>query len=226
MSGFVRSIRLKKKVFALTPLALGVAAMAYAQAAQAPALPPGPAPSVMTAPHGGPTKVAIIQLQQAMLKTQEGQKDSAEMAAKFGPRRQVLEKQNTDIEAMRDQLSKGAATLSEAAKQKMAADVASGQKRLQRDGEDFDAEVQSYENGLMQTMVSKMVDLIGKYANQNGYAMVVDVSNQQSPFIWADQAFVITDTIVKLYDQAHPATAPAAAAPAVKPPAAPPAKKQ
>jgi outer membrane protein len=200
--------------------------MAYAQAAQAPALPPGPAPSVMTAPHGGPTKVAIIQLQQAMLKTQEGQKDSAEMAAKFGPRRQVLEKQNTDIEAMRDQLSKGAATLSEAAKQKMAADVASGQKRLQRDGEDFDAEVQSYENGLMQTMVSKMVDLIGKYANQNGYAMVVDVSNQQSPFIWADQAYVITDTIVKLYDQAHPATAPAAAAPAVKPPAAPPAKKQ
>ncbi len=226
----VRSIRLKKNVFALTALALGVAAMASAQAAQAPAPAPpaaagvtAPAPTVAT---GVPSKVAIIQLQQAMLKTQDGQKASADMQAKFGPRRQVLEKQQTDLKAMQDQLSKGAATMSDAAKQKMASDIASGQKKLQRDGEDFDAEVQSYENGLQQGLLTRLVDVIAKYATQNGYAMVVDVSSQQSPLIWADQAYVITDAIVKLYDEVHPGAAPAAAAPAVKPPVLPPVKKQ
>ncbi len=224
---------MKKNVCVITVLALGVAATAYAQAAQAPA----PAPPVAAggvaaaAPTGTPTKVAIIQLQQAVVKTQDGQKASADMQAKFGPRKAALEKQQTDLQGMQDQLTKGGATLSDAAKQKMSADIASGQKKLQRDGEDFDAEVQNYENGLMQEIVSKMVDVIAKYATQNGYAMVVDVSSQQSPVIWADQGNVITDTIVKLYDQAHPVAgaAPAArpaAAPPARSPAAPPVKKQ
>jgi outer membrane protein len=80
--------------------------------------------------------------------------------------------------------------------------------------------------------VTKMIEVIAKYASQNGYAMVVDVSSQQSPLIWADQAYVITEPIVKLYDQAHPVAGAAApvvtptSSPAVKPPAAPPVKKQ
>jgi outer membrane protein len=217
---------LKQNVLAFSILALG-AGMAYGQAAQAPA----PAPPVAAgttaapAPTSTPSKVAIIQLQQALVRTQEGQKASADMQAKFGPRKQALEKQTTDLQAMQEQLSKGGATMTDIAKQKLASDLASGQKKLQRDGEDFDSEVQNYENGLMQQMVTKMVEVISKYASANGYAMVVDVSSQQSPLIWADQANVITDAIVKLYDQAHPVPGAAAApVPSAKPPAAPPKK--
>lgn len=221
---------MKNKILVMTAGFLGVAAMAYAQAAQAPA-PPPPAPAGVAAPTTGtaaPTKVAIIKLQEAILRTKDGQKASAEMQVKFGPRKQALEKQNTDLQALQEQLAKGAATLSDAAKQKMASDLAAGQKKLQRDGEDFDAEVQSYENTLMQQLATKLMDVVIKYASQNGYAMVLDVSSQQSPVLWADQATVITDTIIKLYDEAHPDTAaPAARPPAAKPPAAaPPAKKQ
>lgn len=218
---------MKKNVLILTVFALGAAAAAHAQAAQAPA--PAPAApmagGVASTPSGPPTKVAIVQLQAAVIRTQEGQKAAADMQTKFGPRRAALEKQQSDLASLQDQLQKGGATLSDAAKQRMAGDISTGQKRLQRDSEDFDGEVQSYENGLMQDMVTKMVDVIAKYATQNGYAMVVDVSNQQSPLIWADQANVITEAIVKLYDQAHPSAVPAGAAPA-KPPAAPPVKKQ
>lgn len=224
---------MKKNVSALTVLALGAAAMAYAQAAQAPApappMPAGAAPA--SAPVGSPTKVAIIQLQKAIVSTQDGQKASADMNAKFGARKSALEKRDTDLKGMQEQLNKGGATMTDAARQKLAADISAGQKKLQRDGEDFDGDVSAYENGIMQDLAAKMVDVISRYATQNGFAMVVDVSNQQSPLIWADQANVITDAIIKLYDQAHPgtgATAPAAAAPAPagKPPAAPPVKKQ
>ena len=74
----------------------------------------------------------------------------------------------------------------------------------------------------------KMMDVVTKYATQNGYAMVVDVSNQQT-VIWADPSTNITAEAVKLYDQAHPqaaapaaGTKPAAPAPAGAKPATPP----
>lgn len=207
---------MNKNFFALTAGFLAVAAMGYAQAAQAPA--PAPA-GVAATPTAVSTKIAIIHLQKAVVSTKDGQKASADMQAKFGPRKQALEKAQTDLQAMQDQLNKGAATLSDAAKQKLANDIAAGQKKLQRDGQDFDEEVQTFENNLMQQLATRLMDVVIKYATQNGYAMVLDVSNQQSPVLWADQGVVITDTIVKLYDQAHPETA---AAPA---PAAPPAKK-
>jgi outer membrane protein len=78
------------------------------------------------------------------------------------------------------------------------------------------------------------MDVIIKYATQNGFAMVVDVSNPQTPVLWADPAVDITNEIVKLYDQGHPGTgaAPATAKPAgtpaaaPKPPVTPPATKK
>jgi outer membrane protein len=81
------------------------------------------------------------------------------------------------------------------------------------------------------------MDVIIKHATQNGFAMVLDVSNQQTPVLWADPSADITTEVIKLYDAAHPAagaapTAPAASAPkppapaAAKPPAAPPATKK
>jgi outer membrane protein len=54
--------------------------------------------------------------------------------------------------------------------------------------------------------------VLEKYATANGYALVLDVSNQQTPVLWASQTIDITTDIVKLYDQANPGTAAPAAA--------------
>ena len=85
---------------------------------------------------------------------------------------------------------------------------------MTRGGEDFDAAVQQEEGKLMNDLGQKMLDVVSKYAAQNGFAMVLDVSNQQT-VLWADPSANITAECIKLYDQAHPGTgaAPAAAAP-------------
>jgi len=222
---------MKNRISAFTVLALGVASMAHAQAptqtAAAP-LAPAPAAAAPAAPTATPTKVAIIQLQNALLLTKEGQKASAEMNTKFGPRRAALQKQQDDLTAMQDQLNKGAATLSEEARQKIAADLANGEKDLKRKGEDFESDVQTEEGRLMNELLPKIHDVIIKYATQNGFAMVIDVSNQQTGVLWADQGINITDPVVKIYDLAHPVAAGAgtpAGSAAPSPPAAPPAKK-
>ena len=205
-----------KKNFAVFPaLALGLAALAHAQAA-------------------APTKVAIISVQQAILQTKDGQKASGDLQTKFTPRRDELAKKDANIKALQDQMKKGSATMSEEAKTKIARDIDSNQKSLQRDSEDFDADVQQEEGKIMQDLGQKMMDVIIKYATQNGFAVVLDVSNQQTPVLWADPSADITTEIIKLYDQAHPGTGPAPAAtkPAAppagmpKPPANPPATKK
>jgi len=201
---------LTKNSLVIPAIALGVAAFAHAQAA-------------------APTKVAIISVQQAILQTKDGQVASAALQAKFLPKRQELEKKQASIQGLQDQMKKGSATMSEDAKQKIARDIDANQKSLQRDSEDFDADVQQEEGRIMQDLGQKIMDVIIKYATQNGYSMVLDVSNQQTPVLWADPSADITTEIIKLYDQAHPGTgagaAPATAKPAAGAPATTPAPR-
>ena len=166
-----------------------------------------------------PTKVAIIHIQQAILSTKDGQKAQQDLQAKFGPKRQQWRRSSPTSPALQDQLKKGSATMSDDAKNKLAKRHRQpDQKCLQREGEDFDAEVQQEEGKLMNDLGQKMMDVVSKYATQNAFAMVVDVSNQQT-VLWADPSTNITAECIKLYDQAHPGTG--AAAPAAPGTAAP-----
>jgi outer membrane protein len=205
-------------------LALGLAGLAAAQTPAPAAKPAGPAP----------TKIAVINIQQAIANTKDGKKASADLQTKFGPRRSTLEKRQTDLQAMGEQLRRGSATMSEDAKAKMQRDIDANTKSLQRDAQDLNDDADQDQSKILNEIGGKMMQVIDQYATQNGYAVVLDVSNQQTPVIWASAATEITAEIVQLYDQAHPggtsaapaARPPAAAAPkppAAKPPAAAPA---
>ena len=220
---------MNKKV-AFPALALSLASLAAAQTAAPTAAGSAPAAKIASAPAVVPTKIAIINIQKAIIETRDGQKAAAELQTKFNPRKSALEKRQTDITAMQEQLRKGAATMSEEAKARMEKDIETNTKSLQRDAQDLNDDVDQENGKLMNEIGSKIMQVIEQYATQNGFAVVLDVSNQQSPVLWASASTDITSDITRLYDQAHPAsaTAPAPAArPAapVKPPAAPVVKK-
>jgi outer membrane protein len=185
---------LKKNFVVFPALVLGMAAMAYAQA---------------------PTKVAIIHVQNAILSTKDGQKAAGDLSSRFAPKKSALEKKQTEITGLQDQLKKGSATLSEDAKAKLMRDIDSGNKSLQRETEDAQADLDQEQGKIMQELGNKVMAVIEKYATQNGYALVLDVSNPQTPVLWAASAIDITNDIVKLYDQANPGTG--GTAPASKP---------
>jgi outer membrane protein len=167
-----------------------------------------------------PRKVATVHVQKAILETKEGQKAAQDLQAKFTPRRTELEKKQADITAIQAQMRAGSATMSDAAKAKLQRDYDKNATEFKRAQDDFDAEVQQDEGKIMNDLGQKILDVISKYCAQNSIAMVVDVSNQQSPVLWADPSIDITNEVTKLYDQAHPVAAPTPA------PALPPAKKQ
>jgi hypothetical protein len=67
-----------------------------------------------------------------------------------------------------------------------------------------------------------MMQVIDKYAQSNGYSIVLDVSNPNTPVLYASNTIDITKEVIDMYDKTI-GTAPAAAAPAKPAPLAPPA---
>jgi outer membrane protein len=209
---------------------MGFAALAQAQTApvgQAPV--PAPAPAA-AAPAGNvalPTKIAIIPIQQAIMSTKEGSAYGAALNTKYQPRKDDFEKRQRDIQALQDQLKKGSATMSDDAKAKIERDIDAKTKSLQRDTQDTSADYEEEMGKVYQELGNKMLQIIEQYSYQNGFAVVLDVSNQQTPVIWAAPSSNIAADIIKLYDQAHPGGTPAAGAKApaaARPPAAAPIK--
>jgi outer membrane protein len=209
---------LNKNSVVITAVLYGLTAGALAHA-QAPAT-GGPAP----------TKIAVINLSEAMARTKEGQQVAAVINSKFGPKKAEFDKKQADIEQATEKLNKGRATMSDDAQKQLAADIQKKSTDLKRFGEDSQAEMDTDENRATQELQQKMGPILTQYAMQNNFAIVIDVG-QQSPVLWYATATNVTDVMVALYDQAHPvATAPAAGGTATKPtptpPPVPPAKKQ
>jgi outer membrane protein len=207
---------LKKNSVVITAVLYGVAAGALAHA-QAPA-----------ATGAAPTKVAVINLQEAMARTKEGQAVAAKINEKFGPKKAEFDERQKQVEQLTDKLNKGRATMSDDAQKQLAADIQKKGTDLKRFGEDSQAEMDNDEAKATQDLQRKIEPILTNYAIQSNYAVVIDVG-QQSPVLWYASATNITDVMVALYDQAHPVAAAPGAAPkpaAPSTPPAPPAKKQ
>jgi len=210
---------LKKNVAAIPALFCCAAALAYAQVQPAPTQAAAPPPH-QAMPGPAATKIAIINIQSAILNTKDGQKAAADVQVKFNPRKTELDKKRTEIDAIQEQLRKGAATMSDEAKERLQKEIDAGTKELNRKGQDMNDDLEQEQGRIMQDLGAKMMKIVEEYAAQNGYAVVLDVSNPQTDVLWAAASTNITPDIVRLYDQAHP-NAAAPAPPAAAKPAAP-----
>jgi outer membrane protein len=203
-------------------IALGTAA--FGQGAATPAAPATPAP---TGPV--PTKIGVVNIQQAIGECAEGKKEIDALQQKFTPKQTELKNLSDEVESLKKQYQAQADKLSDDEKSSRAKAIDTKQKSLQRNYEDAQAEFQQAEQEVINRIGSKMVTVLEKYANANGYAVVLDVSNPQtSPVLWATQASVITKDLVDAYDKENPAgiSAPApkpagSAGTATRPPTAP-----
>ena len=175
------------------------------------------------------TKVGIIHIQNAIISTKDGQKAASDLTARFAPRKSDLEKKQSTIAQLQDQLRKGSNTMSEEAKQKLMREIDQSTKSLNRETEDAQAELDQEQNKIMQELGQRIMAVIDKYAKDNGYALILDVSSQQTPVLYATNSIDITQDIIALYDKNAPAATttakPATPAPAAATkPATPPSK--
>ena len=191
---------MKRSLALILTLASGFALSAAAQTPAAPAAAPGPA------------KIAVIAFQVAVAQTNEGQRNFADLQKKYEPRRQQLKALADEIDGLTKQLQASGSTLSPAEQQSKATAVDTKKKQLDRDAQDaqndFSQEMQDVYNAL----ASKVYDVMQSYAELHGYTLVLDVSQQQSPVLYAATANNITKDIIDAYNQKSGIPAPPAGA--------------
>lgn len=190
-------------------IALGTAAFGQGAATPATATPAAP-------PAGPvPTKIGVVNIQQAIGECAEGKREIDALQQKFTPKQTELKNLSDEVESLKKQYQAQADKLSDDEKNSRAKVIDTKQKSLQRNYEDAQAEFQQAEQDVINRIGAKMITVLEKYANANGYAVVLDVSNPQtSPVLWATQGTVITKDLVDAYDKENPA---GASAPAPKP---------
>jgi outer membrane protein len=193
--------------------AAGTFACAQGAAAPAASAPSASNPAASSpAPTGPvPTKIGVVNIQQAIQECAEGKKEIDTLQQRFAPKQVDLKTQSDDVEALKKQYQAQAEKLSDDEKSSRAKAIDTKQKALQRNYEDAQAEFQQAEQDVINRIGSKMVAVLEKYSNANGFAVVLDVSNPQtSPVLWATQGTVITKELVDAYDKENPAGATAA----------------
>src|SRR5215470_10972030 len=169
-----------------------------------------------SAPAAASGKVGVVDVRSAIIATAEGQQASAELQSKFAPRQTELENLNKQINDIRQRLQSGQVTLSQEEQARLTRQGEALARQLERKQNEYQQDVNDEQGEVIDRIGRKMVDVLNRYARENGYSAVFDSSAQNSPLIYKSDIIDITNDIVRLYDQAYPVKA-GAAAPAAKP---------
>ncbi|HUH63372.1 MAG TPA: OmpH family outer membrane protein [Terracidiphilus sp.] len=190
-------------------LATGFALCAAAQVPAAP-LPASTSAAAADAPSvpAGPPKIAVIAFQAAVAQTNEGQRDFADLQKKYDPKRQQLKSLSDEVDRLTKELQTQANTLNDTEKESRAKTIDDKKKQLSRDAEDaqndFNNDMQEMYNGLAQ----KVYDTLATYSQQQGFTLVLDVSSQQQPVLYAAESTNITRPVIEAYNKKSGVPAP------------------
>jgi len=150
-------------------------------------------------------KTALLQVQNAILSTREGHQAIEALRARYTARKADLEKRQTEVNGLQEQLQKGAATLSDDAQRKLAREVDKKSKALTYDLEVSQADYDEDQTDALQPVERKFRAVLDKYAKDNGFNLILDIGNPQTPAYWWANAIDITNEMIRVYDAAYPA---------------------
>lgn len=191
-----------------------------------------------SAAPSGQVKLAILNVRQAIVTTGEGKQASAQLQTQFAAQQTDLQNMQKQINDLQNRISNSHGTLSDDEQGRLQRQGELLTRQFQRKQDDLNEAVNAAQSDIIDNIGRKMLDVLDRYARENGFTAVFDTSAQGSPVVYASSQIDITQDIIRLYDQAYPvkvsgntpapgsapATAPKAPAPAATQPSTAPKK--
>ena len=146
------------------------------------------------------TKVAVVNLQKAVLDTAEIKKAQTALETRFRPRQEQMDKLQKDIQALQQQLQNLQGKLTPQAEQDMVAQGQKKQRDLQRLSEDLQADVDRERTDILNRAGQHMTEIVKKLAEEKGYDVVVEATNT----VYFKAALDITAEATAAHDKANP----------------------
>ncbi|PYT72940.1 MAG: hypothetical protein DMG39_08185 [Acidobacteria bacterium] len=174
-----------------------------------------PAPAASAAPG----KVGVINIRGAIGSTAEGKQAQAELQSQFAPRQTEIENMNKQINDLRQRLAACEGKCSQDEIQRLTTQGQRLTQQFDRKNNELTEDSNAALGDVIDRIGRKMVDVLDRYARENGYTVVLDSSAQNNPILYASTQIDVTQDIVRLYDQQYPVkgAAPAQQKPAAKP---------
>jgi outer membrane protein len=203
--------------------ALACASIAAAQTSTAPRPAPEVRQTATAREDAAPTRVAVISFQAAVGRTNEFQRDFADLQKKYAPREASLKSLNDEIDTLTKQLQAQGTTLSDDEREAKARAIDEKKKQLDRDTQDAQGDFQADMQDLLNKLASKVGAVMTDYAQKHGYTLVLDASEQQQQaptVLYALPSTDITQAVIDAYNEKSgipaptPASAPTPDAPA------------
>jgi len=180
-------VRNRVEAFRVITLVAALFACAYAQSSS-------PASAV-------PTKIGIIDIQRAVMSTNEGKHDLEALNKKYEPRQAGLLKQRTELQELGKQL-RGSDKMTDDARAALVKNLEQKRIALRHDAESVRVDYQIEQREIVSRVLKKMAPVVDKYAKDNGYTMIFDAQFwPQGPVLWANAAAAdVTGAIVSAYN--------------------------
>jgi Skp family chaperone for outer membrane proteins len=208
---------MNRNLVVVTAVGVGLmtaAGMAQATGSPAPATPAAPAAAAApNVPQAIPAKIALVAFEQAVFATNEGQKTVLEIQKKYEPQKTKIDTLSNEIDGLKKQFDSLPATTTAEDRASRQRVIDTKDKELQHEAED----AQTAYNADLQEAYAKVAQKVSvtlkNYVSQNGYTLLLDVSNQQSAVMWALPSTDVTDAVIQAYNTASGVAAPPPSAP-------------
>jgi len=149
-------------------------------------------------------KIGVINVQVAITSTAEGKQAAAELQSKFAPRQAELENMRKQMDDLQNRLRTGQTTLSDDEKARLAREGDQLNRSYQRKQQEAQDDFNDEQQDVVGRIGRKMVAILDKYSRDNGYAVILDTSAQQTPVVYAAPQNDVTQDIIRLFDEANP----------------------
>jgi Skp family chaperone for outer membrane proteins len=143
-------------------------------------------------------KVALVNIQDAIVATTDGQRANQQLEAEFAPKKAKLEDEQKALIVLQDKLQQE--SLTDEDRKKLSKEIDEKTILLNVETDQDDADLSAAQKRMLADLGKKMVAVIADYAARNGYAMVFDISTSQAPLLYADNATDITKDVVGAYE--------------------------
>lgn len=151
---------------------------------------------------GGPrdvaaqTKIGVVDVQHAVMQTEDGIRAQATLKKLFDRRQQELDGKQAELQRARDDIEKQSRVLSREALQKRMEDWQRRMVELQTVFVDYNKELQKKQGELTGPIIKKMLGVITRVAKKQGYELIID--KQAAPYARAD--LDLTEQVIQLYN--------------------------
>lgn len=162
-------------------------------------------------------KFAVVDVQRAVMETEDGLRAQATLKKLFDRRQQELDSRQEQLKRDQADIERQAKTLSKEALARRSEEWQRKMMELQGMFVDFNKELQKKQGELTQPIVNRVLSILRQAASQNGY----DAIFEKNAVPYARTDLDITDRVIQMYNASARGTDGAESGSAPKAPAAP-----